>query len=60
MQKEQFPVARNRFIKRTVLVLLSVVTAASLIGCITFLTQINVNGDGRGTMVQTITMNLNR
>lgn len=29
----------------------------SLPGCITFLTQINVKGDGSGTMVQTITMN---
>lgn len=31
--------------------------AASLAGCITFLTQIKVRGDGSGTMVQTITMN---
>lgn len=29
----------------------------SLTGCITFLTQINVKGDGSGTMVQTMTMN---
>ena len=42
--------------KRTVAVLL-IVLAASLTGCITFLTQINVRGDGSGTMVQTITMN---
>lgn len=31
--------------------------ATSLTGCITFLTEINVRGDGSGTMVQTITMN---
>ena len=37
--------------------MLSVVVAASLAGCITFLTEINVGGDGSGTMVQTITMN---
>ena len=43
--------------KRIILVLLSVFAAASLTGCITFLTQINVRGDGSGTMVQTITMN---
>jgi hypothetical protein len=43
--------------KKTVLVLLVVVAAASLTGCITFLTEINVRGDGSGTMVQTITMN---
>src|SRR5512143_1042336 len=33
------------------------VVAASLTGCITFLTQIKVRGDGSGTMVQTMTMN---
>ncbi len=49
--------ARYPFMKRIVPVLLSVVAAASLTGCITFLTQINVRGDGSGTMVQTITMN---
>jgi hypothetical protein len=43
--------------KRTAAVLLTVVAALSLTGCITFLTQINVRGDGSGTMVQTITMN---
>ena len=36
---------------------MSIVAAAALTGCITFLTQINVRGDGSGTMVQTITMN---
>lgn len=43
--------------KRIVLVLLVMVSASPLTGCITFLTQINVRGDGSGTMVQTITMN---
>ena len=43
--------------KRIGTVLLTVVAAVSLTGCITFLTQINVRGDGSGTMVQTITMN---
>jgi hypothetical protein len=31
--------------------------AMSLTGCITFLTEIKVRGDGSGTMVQTMTMN---
>lgn len=43
--------------KTAILLLMLVVAAASLTGCITFLTQINVKGDGSGTMVQTITMN---
>ena len=43
--------------RKTGCVLLIVIAAASLTGCITFLTQINVRGDGSGTMVQTITMN---
>ncbi len=34
-----------------------VAASVSLTGCITFLTEINVKGDGSGTMVQTITMN---
>jgi hypothetical protein len=55
---EQFPVACQRLMKRTGAALLTVVAAVSLTGCITFLTQINVRGDGSGTMVQTITMNL--
>jgi outer membrane murein-binding lipoprotein Lpp len=37
--------------------LLLVAAAMSLAGCITFLSEIKVNGDGSGTMVQTITMN---
>ena len=57
MLKEHFSVPCQRSVKRTVLVLLSVFVAASLTGCITFLTEINVRGDGSGTMVQTITMN---
>jgi hypothetical protein len=34
-----------------------VVAATSLTGCITFLTEIKVLGDGSGTMVQTMTLN---
>jgi len=51
-------IACNPFMKRAGAVLLTVAAAGSLTGCITFLTQINVRGDGSGTMVQTITMNL--
>jgi len=36
---------------------LIVVALASLSGCITFLTELKVRGDGSGTMVQTITLN---
>jgi len=46
-----------QFMKRTCALLLVVVAAASLTGCITFLTELKVRGDGSGTMVQTITMN---
>ncbi len=44
------------FIKR-IGVFSLILVAASLTGCITFLTQIRVRGDGSGTMVQTMTMN---
>ena len=57
MLREHFPAAYQRSMKRTGAVLLTLVAAVSLTGCITFLTQINVRGDGSGTMVQTITMN---
>src|SRR5574340_72262 len=57
MPKYQFSDACPRYMKRIVLVLLMVVATVSLTGCITFLTEINLNGDGSGTMVQTITMN---
>jgi hypothetical protein len=45
------------FLKRISFFSLSVAAAISLTGCITFLTQITVRGDGSGTMVQTISMN---
>ena len=57
MLKEQLKPASQGLMRRTVFVLLAVVAAISLTGCITFLTQINIRGDGSGTMVQTITMN---
>jgi hypothetical protein len=43
--------------KRISAFFLIVFAAVSLTGCITFLTEIKVRGDGSGTMVQTITMN---
>lgn len=43
--------------KRIGTVFIIVAASISLTGCITYLTQINVRGDGSGTMVQTITMN---
>ncbi|HET6513674.1 MAG TPA: hypothetical protein VFG09_00800 [Thermodesulfovibrionales bacterium] len=36
---------------------LAVVAALSLTGCITFLTELHIRGDGSGTMTQTITLN---
>ena len=42
---------------KRIAILLAIIAVLSLTGCITFLTQINVRGDGSGTMVQTITMN---
>ena len=45
------------FIKKIGTVFIIAVASISLTGCITYLTQINVKGDGSGTMVQTITMN---
>jgi hypothetical protein len=46
-----------KIIKRLSVFFLIVLAAASLTGCITFLTEIKVRGDGSGTMVQTITLN---
>jgi hypothetical protein len=43
--------------KRIIAFFLIVVAATSLTGCITFLTEIKVLGDGSGTMVQTMTLN---
>ncbi|MGC2062871.1 MAG: hypothetical protein WA610_07815, partial [Thermodesulfovibrionales bacterium] len=43
--------------KRIRIFLLVAVVAASLTGCITFLTEIRLRGDGSGTMVQTMTIN---
>ncbi|HXX56715.1 MAG TPA: hypothetical protein VEI96_01795, partial [Thermodesulfovibrionales bacterium] len=43
--------------KRLGVICLAVAAAASLTGCITFLTDIKLRGDGSGTMVQTMTMN---
>ncbi len=53
MKRFPFPV----FMKKIGPVVLAAFAAMSLTGCITFLTEINVKGDGSGTMVQTITMN---
>lgn len=44
-------------LKRICLFFLAVTMAASLTGCITFLTEINLRADGSGTMVQTMTIN---
>jgi hypothetical protein len=57
MLKKQTPLTYLQFMKRTRALFLILVAAALLTGCITFLTEIRVRGDGSGTMVQTITMN---
>ncbi len=44
-------------IRKTIAICAAVLAAASLTGCITFLTDIKLRGDGSGTMVQTMTMN---
>ena len=52
------PFGRQSSMKQRIgLFSLIVFAATSLTGCITFLTEIKVRGDGSGTMVQTITMN---
>ena len=57
MLKKKVSVRCLPFVKRMFLFLLLAAAAALLTGCITFLTEINVKGDGSGTMVQTITLN---
>ncbi len=57
MMIKRFGDSSRSFIKKIGLILLTLSAAVSLTGCITFLTEINVIGDGSGTMVQTITMN---
>jgi hypothetical protein len=57
MPKKQPPIRYQNFMKRISAFFLIVVAATSLTGCITFLTEIKVRGDGSGTMVQTITLN---
>jgi hypothetical protein len=57
MLKKQTPLSYLQFMKRVSAFFLIVVAAASLTGCITFLTELKVQGDGSGTMVQTITLN---
>ncbi len=57
MLKKQTLLSYLQFMKRISAFFLIVVAAASLTGCITFLTEIKVRGDGSGTMVQTITLN---
>ncbi len=53
---KRFVESYRPFIEKIGLFLLALSAAVSLTGCITFLTEINVTGDGSGTMVQTITM----
>lgn len=57
MLKKQTPLSYLQFMKRISTFFLIVVASLSLTGCIAFLTEIKVKGDGSGTMVQTITMN---
>jgi hypothetical protein len=57
MMKKQTPFSYQSFKKRTSPFFLIAVAAASLTGCITFLTEIRLKGDGSGTMVQTMTIN---
>jgi outer membrane murein-binding lipoprotein Lpp len=46
-----------RCLTKKVGLLFLIAAAVSLAGCITFLSEVKVKGDGSGTMVQTITMN---
>ena len=57
MLKKQTPLSYLQFMKRISTFFLIVVASASLTGCIAFLTELKVKGDGSGTMAQTITMN---
>jgi hypothetical protein len=57
MLKKQPPLSYLHFMKRIIVFFLIVLVLTSLSGCITFLTELKVRGDGSGTMVQTITLN---
>lgn len=56
MLKKQAHSDRRSFIKNLFFVCFSVTALMSLTGCLTFLTEIRLRGDGSGTMVQTMTM----
>ncbi|HYA31905.1 MAG TPA: hypothetical protein VED67_04035 [Thermodesulfovibrionales bacterium] len=57
MLKKRVSLGFQSFMKGIGAPLLIVSAATSLTGCITFLTEITVRGDGSGTMVQTMTIN---
>ena len=57
MLKKHIHCCYQPFIKRLSVICLAVTAVTSLTGCVTFLTEIRLRGDGSGTMVQTITMN---
>jgi outer membrane murein-binding lipoprotein Lpp len=57
MVKKQISVSYQSFMKRISALFLVVIAGTLLTGCITFLTEIKVRGDGSGTMVQTMTIN---
>jgi hypothetical protein len=57
MLKKQTPFGCLQTTKKIIAFFLVVAVPISLTGCITFLTDIKVRGDGSGTMVQTITLN---
>ncbi len=50
-------IGEYRFFTKKMFVVSIMAASLTLTGCLTFLTEINVKGDGSGTMVQTITMN---
>jgi outer membrane murein-binding lipoprotein Lpp len=57
MLKKEIPRNDKSLLRRLCTICMAVVAAISLTGCITFLTEIRLKGDGSGTMVQTMTMN---
>jgi hypothetical protein len=57
MLSKRLPLRYRSFMKRTSALTLIVAALMSLTGCITFLTEVRVRGDGSGTMVQTMTLN---
>jgi outer membrane murein-binding lipoprotein Lpp len=57
MKNRKTPPNYLNFARKIIVFFLIVLAVASLSGCITFLTELRVRGDGSGTMVQTITMN---